>query len=147
MAAQVLDAVQFRFLVTSAAARSLQPSRLPCLQSGRQTSGVAYMRRIIESELDSIREAGTWKHERVISSPQGSSIRVSGSSDQILNFCANNYLGLSVRSLHLFCFKRCFPLLLSGLWVWRSGEHPMDGVSLLQSCDQTCQSLCLCKGI
>ena len=63
------------------------------------------MRQILDRELDGIREAGTWKHERIITSPQGSSIQVTGRSDQILNFCANNYLGLSVGSQkYLFVF-------------------------------------------
>ncbi len=43
--------------------------------------------------LEDIREAGLYKHERIIESPQGSEIDVS--SDKVLNFCANNYLGLS----------------------------------------------------
>ena len=44
--------------------------------------------------LDEIREAGLYKTERVITSPQGVEIRVSG-GDEVLNFCANNYLGLA----------------------------------------------------
>src|SRR5919201_3858214 len=43
--------------------------------------------------LADIREAGTWKDERLIESPQGAEIVVSGK--RVLNFCANNYLGLS----------------------------------------------------
>jgi glycine C-acetyltransferase len=43
--------------------------------------------------LGEIREAGLWKDERVIGSPQGDAIRVGGR--EVLNFCANNYLGLS----------------------------------------------------
>lgn len=43
--------------------------------------------------LDEIRDAGLWKHERIIESPQSASITVGGG--QVLNFCANNYLGLS----------------------------------------------------
>jgi glycine C-acetyltransferase len=43
--------------------------------------------------LAEIEEAGLYKHERIIESPQGSSISVG--DDQVLNFCANNYLGLS----------------------------------------------------
>ncbi|WAR03161.1 KBL-like protein [Mya arenaria] len=42
-----------------------------------------------------IEEAGTFKKERIIKSRQGPSIDVHGSQIQILNFCANNYLGLS----------------------------------------------------
>jgi glycine C-acetyltransferase len=48
----------------------------------------------ISGELDEIRSAGLFKAERVIVSPQGSSIRV-GDGTQVLNLCANNYLGLA----------------------------------------------------
>ncbi|HEV2371336.1 MAG TPA: glycine C-acetyltransferase [Streptosporangiaceae bacterium] len=48
----------------------------------------------ISGELDEIRNAGLFKAERVIVSPQGSVIRV-GDNVQVLNFCANNYLGLA----------------------------------------------------
>ncbi|HVK49465.1 MAG TPA: glycine C-acetyltransferase [Pseudobacter sp.] len=44
-------------------------------------------------ELDEIRTAGLFKTERVIESPQGAEITVNGKT--VLNFCANNYLGLS----------------------------------------------------
>jgi glycine C-acetyltransferase len=50
-------------------------------------------RAAIEARLGEIRAAGTWKEERVIASPQGARIRVGGR--EVLNFCANNYLGLS----------------------------------------------------
>ena len=43
--------------------------------------------------LDEIREAGLWKEERIIESPQASSIQVDHKT--VVNFCANNYLGLS----------------------------------------------------
>lgn len=49
----------------------------------------------LNEELKGIKEAGTFKHERVIVSKQGAQINVQGSSQKILNFCANNYLGLS----------------------------------------------------
>jgi len=44
-----------------------------------------------------MKEAGTYKVERVITSPQASTVSVAGStsSEPVLNFCANNYLGLS----------------------------------------------------
>jgi glycine C-acetyltransferase len=48
----------------------------------------------ISGELDEIRSAGLFKAERVIVSPQGSSIRV-GDGEEVLNLCANNYLGLA----------------------------------------------------
>lgn len=44
--------------------------------------------------LDSIRESGLTKRERILTSPQDSRISVSGGKD-VINFCANNYLGLS----------------------------------------------------
>ncbi|EDM76172.1 2-amino-3-ketobutyrate coenzyme A ligase [Plesiocystis pacifica SIR-1] len=43
--------------------------------------------------LSEIEEAGLYKHERIIVSPQGAEIAVN--DDKVLNFCANNYLGLS----------------------------------------------------
>jgi glycine C-acetyltransferase len=47
----------------------------------------------LSSELDEIRDAGLFKAERVIGSPQQANVRVG--SDEVLNFCANNYLGLA----------------------------------------------------
>jgi len=47
----------------------------------------------LQRELDSIREAGTFKDERIISSPQSAAIQVPGG--EVINFCANNYLGLA----------------------------------------------------
>ncbi|NLP12459.1 glycine C-acetyltransferase [bacterium] len=44
--------------------------------------------------LDEIRQAGLYKHERVLSSSQGAMIHVQGGAP-VLNFCANNYLGLA----------------------------------------------------
>jgi glycine C-acetyltransferase len=48
----------------------------------------------LTKELQSIREAGLFKDERVIMTPQGAEIEVKGGKE-VLNFCANNYLGLS----------------------------------------------------
>ncbi len=48
----------------------------------------------LETELEEIRQAGLYKKERVITSPQGAEIEVS-EGGEVLNFCANNYLGLS----------------------------------------------------
>lgn len=50
---------------------------------------------VLARELESIREAGLYKTERIITSPQGVEITVEGSTEPVLNFCANNYLGLS----------------------------------------------------
>jgi len=48
----------------------------------------------LQTELTNIEEAGLYKNERVIVSPQGAVIRVADGKE-VLNFCANNYLGLS----------------------------------------------------
>ncbi len=48
----------------------------------------------LQHELDAIREAGLYKQERIITTPQGAEIAVS-TGEKVLNFCANNYLGLS----------------------------------------------------
>ena len=48
----------------------------------------------LQEELKSIEEAGLFKRERIITSPQAAEITISG-GQQVLNFCANNYLGLS----------------------------------------------------
>jgi glycine C-acetyltransferase len=48
----------------------------------------------LEKELADIREAGLYKNERIITSAQGAEIEVS-TGEEVLNFCANNYLGLS----------------------------------------------------
>ena len=48
----------------------------------------------IQQELDAIREAGTWREERIITTPQYSRIDTTQKKG-VVNFCANNYLGLS----------------------------------------------------
>ena len=48
----------------------------------------------LQDELESIKQAGLYKRERIITTSQGASIRVS-TGEEVLNFCANNYLGLS----------------------------------------------------
>ncbi len=47
----------------------------------------------LQKEIQSIRDAGLYKEERIITGPQGAEITVKGKT--VLNFCANNYLGLS----------------------------------------------------
>lgn len=47
----------------------------------------------LETELENIRNSGLFKKERIIESPQGAEIQVGGKT--VINFCANNYLGLS----------------------------------------------------
>jgi glycine C-acetyltransferase len=52
------------------------------------------LRPVLEKELSNIKEAGLFKDERIITSPQGAEI-TTADGKHVLNFCANNYLGLS----------------------------------------------------
>jgi glycine C-acetyltransferase len=52
-------------------------------------------REFLAGELKQIREQGLFKEEWPILGEQGPEIRVEGRKDPVLNFCANNYLGLS----------------------------------------------------
>ncbi|WP_343531862.1 glycine C-acetyltransferase [Pedobacter sp.] len=49
---------------------------------------------VLQKELAEIEQAGLYKKERIIITPQGADIKVS-TGDEVINFCANNYLGLS----------------------------------------------------
>lgn len=48
----------------------------------------------LRAELDQIKEDGLYKEERIITTPQGAVIKTTR-GDEVINFCANNYLGLS----------------------------------------------------
>lgn len=52
----------------------------------------------LEKELQDIKDAGLYKNERIIVTPQSSDIEVEGTKGEVLNFCANNYLGLADNS-------------------------------------------------
>ena len=66
------------------------------LQKRHMSAAVSSMQEILSNQLQAIKEAGTWKSERVITSPQDGAINIEGTEKKVLNFCANNYLGLSV---------------------------------------------------
>src|SRR5262245_21413079 len=53
----------------------------------------ANLRRALKASLDDLQAKGLYKRERKIESPQGTAIRVNGRD--VINFCANNYLGLA----------------------------------------------------
>lgn len=59
---------------------------------------------VLEKELNAIREAGLFKSERIITTPQGAVIRTGGK--EVINFCANNYLGLSAHPQIVEAAKR-----------------------------------------
>ncbi|HEY1549554.1 MAG TPA: glycine C-acetyltransferase, partial [Kofleriaceae bacterium] len=48
---------------------------------------------VFAATLAEIEQAGLWKHERLITSPQAAHVMTNGK--EVINFCANNYLGLS----------------------------------------------------
>src|SRR5436309_15828331 len=52
------------------------------------------IREHLRNELEQIRKAGLYKNERLITTPQNAKIKV-GQQRSVLNFCANNYLGLA----------------------------------------------------
>src|SRR5262249_45642067 len=71
-------------------------SRIPGAERAaplRRSMMYGNLRTRLQAELDEIREAGLWKGESRIESPQGATIQVAGR--HVLNFCANNYLGLA----------------------------------------------------
>ena len=85
--------------MASSTCRSLSFAAKTCVNPApfvRCASGIAKCKEVLTEELNAINEAGTWKSERVITTPQAAKIRVEGTDGQLLNFCANNYLGLSV---------------------------------------------------
>lgn len=87
----------------------LAPSR------NQATAAAAAMNGILQETLESIREAGTFKSERIITTKQASKIQVSGSNRKILNFCANNYLGLSSHPEVIEAAKRALDKYGAGL--------------------------------
>ncbi len=52
------------------------------------------MKTVITAALDEIRQGGLYKEERILTTPQGANVAVAG-GQEVLNFCANNYLGLA----------------------------------------------------
>lgn len=62
-------------------------------------------RNILQKQINDIHAAGTYKNERIITSPQKTVINIAGSSKSVVNFCANNYLGMSVSVDYLLGFK------------------------------------------
>lgn len=54
----------------------------------------AKLKPVLEKELKAIHEAGLYKRERIITTPQGADIKTADGRE-VINFCANNYLGLS----------------------------------------------------
>lgn len=60
---------------------------------------------VLEKELENIKNAGLYKKERIIVSPQGADIKLDTGAE-VINFCANNYLGLSSHPVVLEAAKK-----------------------------------------
>ena len=60
---------------------------------------------VLTQELQDIKDAGLYKNERVIVTPQSADIAVTG-GQEVINFCANNYLGLSNHPVVLEAAKK-----------------------------------------
>jgi glycine C-acetyltransferase len=60
----------------------------------------------LTQELQEIKNAGLYKNERIITTPQKAGIAVENTQGEVLNFCANNYLGLSDNSRLIEAAKR-----------------------------------------
>ena len=68
------------------------------LPSRWESTGRNQLKKIVQETLEGIKAAGTWKSERIILSHQAACIKVQEQEGGVLNFCANNYLGLAVRA-------------------------------------------------
>src|SRR6202008_1685438 len=78
----------------STAARPPRTDALKSASASRTRAMTYAAQNRLAAELDSIREQGLYKTERVITTPQSSHISTTDGK-QVLNFCANNYLGLA----------------------------------------------------
>src|SRR5438067_10875826 len=67
-----------------------RPVSSPCADT---TMSTTKLRDVLKSQLDDLQARGLYKRERQLQGPQGASIQVAGR--EVINFCANNYLGLA----------------------------------------------------
>jgi glycine C-acetyltransferase len=63
------------------------------IQLRKSTMSDTRLRQHVRTQLDDLRDRGLYKRERQLQGPQGAAIRVAG--QEVINFCANNYLGLA----------------------------------------------------
>ncbi|XP_045452478.1 2-amino-3-ketobutyrate coenzyme A ligase [Melitaea cinxia] len=84
-----LRSILLRIVVNGPQKRQLHELRT------KERAGVTKLREVLEDRLQDIKRAKTWKHERILTSPQDTKVKVKGSEGIFLNFCANNYLGLA----------------------------------------------------
>jgi len=79
----------------SAAARASLRTLSTAPRSAVAQSSAARLDDHLESGLAAMREAGTYKKERVVTSAQGPTVCVAGRDGDVINLCSNNYLGLA----------------------------------------------------
>ena len=117
----------------------------------------------IAGELREIRDQGLWKEEWPILGHQGPEIRVEGRDKPVLNFCANNYLGLSgdprllaaahetlhewgygVSSVRFICGTQALHLELSGasrsFWAWTTRSSTPRVSTPTAGCSRRCSA-------
>lgn len=87
-------------MFTKLASQVQQSLRNEALYS-RQSHTWSTTQKAINASLKTIQEEGTWKKERIITSKQGAHIQVNYDTSPVINFCANNYLGLSVSIINI----------------------------------------------
>ncbi len=90
----------------------------PKVLSRFSSTASAALREALGKQLEAMKAAGTWKVERVITSPQAATITVQDHKGEVLNFCANNYLGLSVSAcahvgMAMAIYSQFLPMLCS----------------------------------
>lgn len=78
-----------------------------------------------QGAFQEIRDAGLYKNERIIASPQAAGIKVENTPGEVLNFCANNYLGLSDNTRLIEAAKaamdnRGYGMSLSEIYLWHA---------------------------
>ena len=79
------------------------------------------MKEFLAKELADIKAAGLYKNERIITTPQRADIKVNDGED-VLNFCANNYLGLSDNQRLINAAKEAMDThVFRTLYLWNSG--------------------------
>ena len=86
-------------------------------------------RDFLKKELADIEAAGLYKKERVITTPQRADIKVNA-GEEVLNFCANNYLGLSDNTRLIEAASHGYPWLryvIRALYLWNTRPSQTTG--------------------
>ena len=112
---------------------------LACRTSTHRGAARAAMCDVLDAQLELIRDSGTWKRERVLTSSQGRLIRVQGRRDPVLNFCANNYLGLSVSNSPLSSVAANTSTTLLRSRRWLKSQDRRTERFLRTGCSPPCQ--------